>query len=58
MNFHTEMKKRMLMSKSMSETRLLYSDRHDPLNVSIGRRGSLMSNDTMIFIDLNGDTLH
>merc|ERR1712151_380018 len=55
-NFHAEIKKRMLLSKSASETRLLYSDRHDPLNISIGRRGSLMSNDTLIFIDLNVDT--
>jgi len=57
-NFHAEIKKRMLLSKSASQTRLLYSDRHDPLNISIGRRGSLMSNDTLIFIDLNVDTLH
>lgn len=58
MDFHGKLKKAMLFSKQSSETRMLYSERHDPLNVSIGKRGSLMSTDTLIFIDLTVDTLH
>ena len=59
MEFHRKLKKTMLISnRQHGETRMLYSDRHDPLNVSIGNRGSLMSNDTLIFIDLTVDTLH
>ena len=58
MAFHAQLMKAMLLSNQSGKSRMLYCDRDDPLNVSMGRRGSWMSNDTLIFIDLNADTLH
>ena len=49
-------KKVMSANQSSCSRKLLYSDRNDPLNVSSGLRGSLTSNDTVIFLDLDVDT--
>ena len=53
---HAKLKKMMCANQSSEPIMLLYSDRNDPLNISTGNRGRLMSIDTVVFLDLNVDT--
>ena len=53
---HAKLKKVVWFNQSSEPIMLLYSDRNDPLNISTGNRGRLMSIDTVVFLDLNVDT--